>query len=101
MIIKRGGKLNVQDHKKNTPLMVAAFFNKPNIMKFLIDAGAELLVRNNEEKDAFDVANDKDHVEARSVIGRELERIGVFRKNVSNRIDHDLAMSFENKAKIK
>lgn len=93
----------MQDHKKNTPAMVAAFFNKPKILQFLIDEGADLSIRNNEEKDAFDVADEKDHYECRSIISRTFEKMGIFRKPVStsSQIDSDLTRNFEGKNRIR
>lgn len=102
MLIKRGAKVNVQDHKKNTPAMVAAFFNKPKILQYLINEMADLTIRNNEDKDAYEVADEKDHHEARAIISRELERVGIFRKPCSSkRIENELIKSFEMKARIK
>ena len=80
MIMSRGAKVNVQDHRKNTPSMVAAFFNKPRILEYLIENGADLMLRNNEDKDAYDVADEREFAETRAIIGRALERIGVYRK---------------------
>ncbi len=102
MLMKRGAKVNVQDHKKNTPAMVAAFFDKPKILQYLINEMADLTIRNNEDKDAYEVADEKDHHEARAIISRELERIGIFRKPCSSkRIENELAKSFDMKARIK
>ena len=94
----------MQDHKKNTPAMVAAFFNKPKILQYLIDEGVDLSIRNNEDKDAYDVADEKEHLECRSIIGRALERMGVYRKPSapgSNQIDSDLSKNFETKNRIR
>jgi ankyrin repeat protein len=101
MMIQRGAKVNVQDHKKNTPAMVAAFFNKPKILQYLIDEGADMTLRNNEEKDAFDVADEKDHYECRAIITRNLERIGIYKKSNSNQIENEIAKNFEVKNKIR
>ena len=102
MLIKRGSKVNVQDHKKNTPAMVASFFNKPKILQYLINEGADLTIRNNEDKDAYEVADEKEHHEARLSISRELERIGIFKKPCSNKnMDNEFLKNFEIKARIK
>jgi ankyrin repeat protein len=102
MLIERGAKVNVQDHKKNTPAMVASFFNKPKILQFLVDEGADLTIRNNEDKDAYDVADEKDHYECRSIVSRCFEKMGVYRKpQSSSQIDSDLARNFDGKNRIR
>jgi ankyrin repeat protein len=102
MLVHRGAKVNVQDHKKNTPAMVAAFFNKPKILQYLIDEGVDLTIRNNEDKDAYDVADEKEHLECRSIVSRAMERIGIYRKpSASNQIDNDLSKNFEAKNRIR
>jgi len=102
MLIHRGAKVNVLDHKKNTPLMVAAFFNKPKILQYLIEQGADLTIRNNEEKDAFDIADEKEHLECRSIINRSFERNGIYRKvNATSHIDNELSKNFELKNRIR
>ena len=99
MLIQRGAKVNVQDHKKNTPAMVASFFNKPKILQYLIDAGADLKIKNNEDKDAFTVADEKQHIEARSIIMRCLEK-NLNKANVDERVVKDeLTRNFDVKAK--
>jgi ankyrin repeat protein len=114
LLVKMGAKVNVQDHKKNTPAMVASFFNKPKILQFLIEKGVDLLVFNNEDKTALDIADEKDYYECRMVINRGLERIGIFKNKTmslssSNILDSDdrassiasLSMNFEVKNRIK
>ena len=98
MLIQRGAKVNIQDHKKNTPAMVAAFFNKPKILQYLIDQGADLTLRNNEDKDCYAIADEKDHYDCKSVITKHLDRMGFYRKNS---IDDSLAKNFETKNKIR
>ena len=81
-----GAKINVQDHKKNTPLMVAAFFNKPKITQFLIDDGADLRIKNNEDKDCFQIADEKNHFETRLILAKQFEKIGIKRKPTKQRV---------------
>ncbi len=40
--------MNTADLKNNTAAMVACFFNKPRILTMLIQAGIDLVPRNNE-----------------------------------------------------
>lgn len=101
LLIERGAKVDIQDHKKNTPAMVASFFNKPKILQFLIEQGADLSIKNNEDKDCYDVADEKDHYECRSVIGRYFERLGAIRQPASAQFDEDLAKNFDSNFRIK
>ncbi len=52
LLIKAGLNVNAQDQRRNTPAVIACFFNKPNILKSLIAAKADLTLKNNERKDA-------------------------------------------------
>ena len=107
MLIINGAKINVQDHKKNTPAMVASFFNKPSILKYLIEQGADLTIRNNEDKDAYDISNEKDHFECKSLISRWFEKHGInlnrshHASSTSQHIDNELSRNFEIKNRIR
>jgi ankyrin repeat protein len=102
MLIKRGAKVNVQDHKKNTPVMVAAFFNKPKIMQYLIEQEADISIRNNEDKDAYDVAEEKDHYECKQIISRFLEKSYKKQPASSSQIEcAELAKNFEIRNRIR
>lgn len=107
MLVKRGAKINVQDHKKNTPLMVAAFFNKPKILQYLIDREADLSIRNNEEKDAYDVADEKEHVECKTIIVKQMEKLHQQQSHqkksssTTSQIDCELAKNFELRNRIR
>lgn len=77
LLVFRGAKINVQDHKKNTPIMVASFYNKPKITNFLVNAGADLRIKNSEDKDAYDVAEEKDHYETKEILLKQMEKMGI------------------------
>ncbi|CAF0895356.1 unnamed protein product [Rotaria sordida] len=77
LLLKHGGKVNAQDLKNNTAAMVACFFNKPRILTTLIRAGADLAVRNNEGKDAYDVAVEKEFDECKDHVAKSLEKRGI------------------------
>jgi ankyrin repeat protein len=96
MLIRSGAKINSQDYKLNTAAMVCAFFNKPNIMQFLLKEGVDPTLRNNEGKDAYDVAEEKEFVECKELISNALERHGIYRP-----AKNDFSTEFDNKAKIK
>jgi hypothetical protein len=57
--------------------MVACFFNKPRILTTLIRAGADLVPRNNEGKDAYDVAVEKEFDECKEIVAKTLEKRGI------------------------
>ncbi|CAF1266169.1 unnamed protein product [Rotaria magnacalcarata] len=77
LLLSHGAKVNAQDLKNNTAAMVACFFNKPRILGTLIRAGADLTVRNNEGKDAYDVAVEKEFDECKETVAKQLEKKGI------------------------
>ncbi len=95
MLLRCGAKINYQDYKLNTAVMVCAFFNKPKIMQYLLKEGADPTPRNNEGKDAYDVADEKEFVECRELISKALEMFGISRSK------NDLSAEFQCKAKLK
>ena len=66
--------------------MVAAFFNKPKITQFLIDDGADLRIKNNEDKDCFQIADEKNHFETRLILAKQFEKMGIKRKPTKQRV---------------
>ena len=96
MLVKSGAKVNSHDFKLNTPLMVCAFFNKPKIMQYLLKEGADPSPRNNEDKDALDVAIEKEFVECKEILMKAFEK---FQRTTSRATE--LATDFEDKAKLK
>jgi hypothetical protein len=48
--------------------MVACFFNKPNILKSLIQAKADLTFKNNEGKDVNAICDERDVDECKAVL---------------------------------
>ncbi|CAF4984768.1 unnamed protein product [Rotaria sp. Silwood1] len=77
LLLQHGAKVNAQDLKSNTAAMVACFFNKPRILTTLIRAGADLVPRNNEGKDAYDVAVEKEFDECKEIVAKALEKRGI------------------------
>jgi len=53
------------------------FFNKPRILGTLIRAGADLVPRNHEGKDAYDVAVEKEFNECKETVAKALEKRGI------------------------
>jgi ankyrin repeat protein len=84
LLLHHGAKVNAQDLKNNTAAMVACFFNKPRILTTLIRAGADLAVRNNEAKDAYDVAVEKEFDECKELVAKALEKRGIKAGNNAN-----------------
>ena len=74
-----------------------------------MEKGADLTVRNNEDKDAFEVADEKDHFECKSLISRWLEKNGFSRTSNSNSLiigqmisdTNELSKNFEIKNRIR
>ena len=96
MIVNSGAKVNVQDLKMNTPLMVCAFFNKPKIMQYLLKEGADPTPRNNEDKDALDVAIEKDFLDCKEILAKIFEKTPRTPQRAAV-----LATEFEDKTNIK
>lgn len=106
MLIKCSAKVNAQDHKMNTPLMVCSFFNKPKIMQYLLKEGADPAPRNYEGKDALDVATEKEFNECKEVLLKALEkqsRLPTAQGNngSASARSGDLAAEFDNKTKLR
>lgn len=50
--------VNIQNNVKSTALIKAAFFNQKNILEKLLQAGADVSLKNNSDKTALDLAED-------------------------------------------
>ena len=48
--------LEQKDHSKNTPLHVACMHNRLDVLKFLLDRGADVTARNDRNMTCLDVA---------------------------------------------
>jgi len=68
LLIKAGLPINKQDQRGNTPSIVACFFNKPRILKSLIQAKADLKIQNKEGKDAATICEERDVEECKAVL---------------------------------
>jgi len=68
LVLKSGANVNAQDKRGNTPAMVACFLNKPNVLKALIDAKADLTLKNNEGNDVKTMAADRDLDECKALL---------------------------------
>ncbi|CAF1280498.1 unnamed protein product [Rotaria sp. Silwood1] len=101
LLLKHGAKVNAQDLKNNTAAMVACFFNKPRILTTLIRAGADLAVRNNEGKDAHDVAVEKEFDECKELVVKALEKRGIKPGNKPNSTTTDKLTEDVDKLKLK
>lgn len=77
LMLQHGAKVNTTDLKNNSAAMVACFFNKPRILTVLLRAGADITPRNNEGKDAYDVAVEKEFDECKELAAKALEKRGI------------------------
>jgi ankyrin repeat protein len=68
LLLKAGLNVNTPDKRGNTPAMVACFFNRPNILKTLIAAKADLTIKNNEGKDAAALAEEREADECKALL---------------------------------
>lgn len=68
LLIQSGLPINIQDQRGNTPSIVACFFNKPRILQRLIEAKADLTIKNNEGKDAKTICEERDVPECAQII---------------------------------
>jgi ankyrin repeat protein len=68
LLLKADLNVNAQDQHGNTPAMVACFFNKPNILRSLIAAKADLTLKNNEGKDANSICEERGVDECKAVL---------------------------------
>jgi len=68
LLIKHGLQVDKQDQRGNTPAIVACFFNKPRILKSLIQGKADLTIKNKEGKDAASICEERDVEECKAVL---------------------------------
>ena len=74
-LLKRNGvSLNHQDEKGNTALMNAVMQNNLEMIKILLQAGADVMILNDEGKDAFHFAMNRGYVEAASLIKEKIKK---------------------------
>ncbi len=62
--------INKQDKDGNTPLHLALIHNRQDVAQFLLEHGANLLIKNNDQKTSHDVAVDKRYNELATYIDK-------------------------------
>jgi ankyrin repeat protein len=67
MLVKYGAQVNATDLSGETPLHKAAAAGNPGIVMYLLEHGANPMIKSFQNKTALDLANENDH-EAVSVI---------------------------------
>ncbi len=61
--INNGANIEARGERERTPLMYAAWFNQnPGVITTMLDAGADGKARNKEGKNAFDSAQENEHL---------------------------------------
>lgn len=79
--------VNQRDGLGNTPLILAAMYNKTATVNFLIKKGADPFQKNNAEQDAFDVAMVKGHGDVvKELMIPKTTLIPSFIQSIANRI---------------
>ena len=63
MILKGKANINLQDEIGNTALMNAINNNDNNMVEFLLENGADISIRNQNDEDALDLARENDNQE--------------------------------------
>ena len=63
LLLHEGADVNKQDNRKDTPLHVAAQFNKTEVARLLIQNGADVNIRNRYNKRPLDDAHKGSEVE--------------------------------------
>ena len=66
--VRRGDDLDARDDSGMTPLMLAASKNKAAVCSLLLEAGADLFLRDMSGRDALDIARTNGSVQAASVL---------------------------------
>jgi ankyrin repeat protein len=74
-LLEKGAKPDeVRDTNMTTPLQIAAEIGNVEIVKALLDAGADVYVRNNHDKTPLDLAEDEGHQEIAEIIKAHMEQ---------------------------
>eukprot|EP00300_Choanocystis_sp_HF-7_P006654 c14827_g1_i3.p1 GENE.c14827_g1_i3~~c14827_g1_i3.p1 ORF type:complete len:173 (+),score=35.40 c14827_g1_i3:261-779(+) len=74
ILLKHGALLDATDHNGCTPLMTAALWNKIDIVRILVAAGAKLLLKDKADLGARDLAVSRDFAEVVEIIDQEMRR---------------------------
>ena len=68
LLLAGASDINAQDHVGDTALMLAAGSAQNDIVEMLIEAGTDLQLRNKEDLNAFQIANNSGHEETAEII---------------------------------
>jgi len=81
--------VNLQDKDGETPLFTASDEDHLNIVRMLLDAGADINIKNNEDKTALDIAIERNHDEIAELIN-EQKRRNEFRETLKSKTLEEL-----------
>jgi hypothetical protein len=73
LLIDAGADINAQAKQKTTPLMAAANLGRVEIVKVLLDKGADPTVVNNKEMTALDLAKKREHKQVVAMLEKALK----------------------------
>lgn len=68
LLVQAGVPINAQDDRGNTPLIFACFFDRPRIVKTLLDGNADVSIKNNEGKDALAVCEERSSTDCKQIL---------------------------------
>ncbi|MEZ5608783.1 MAG: ankyrin repeat domain-containing protein [Burkholderiaceae bacterium] len=74
LLLEHYAFIDAQAPNGNTPLMMAAFYSTPEAVKLLIEAGADVNMRNSASKTALDLAQAANHRNSADLIIEALRR---------------------------
>jgi ankyrin repeat protein len=62
LLVTRGADIEARDNKRRTPLMYAAEAAKLDVVKWLVEAGADPMAEDTARMTAYDIAIDTDNM---------------------------------------
>lgn len=75
LLLDKGANVNAQDHGGNTPLMLAAASGDSDMASLILAHNPDLTIKNNEDKTAYNIAGDNNHMRLQRVIGQSMEKL--------------------------
>ena len=80
-----GSNLNAQNNNGDTPLMEACFYKREELIKILIQNGADVLIKNKRGEDAFNFAMKQGNLEMIKMI-KEAAKKQVSKRRIASQL---------------